>query len=406
MPDPITRLTHDLAGDLRALTLTGPRANAALRSALATVLAVLVAFVLHLDNPYWAGISGVVLVQSDRAATVARSIDRIIGTMLGATIGYLGAELAADHLAFLALVGGGTAFTLYAQDRAEHGYAFLLSGITMVLILFGSLATPDKALELAVYRGFEILVGVFAACAVDYALAPPSTLAAVIPKTGIFAPPLDRELAAIAISGGIAIIIIPLVWETLDLPGLSQTPITAFVILVAMRQEPGWRALTRAVGCLFGDPRFNSGPFILSPFDWDSRDIFYTTPDRAISGVIDWDFATIVPVQSFFRYPPFMTRDWIMGTKSTIMENYRRLFRECLGELQDETELPLKELLDQSRWFQMLDEGVQSSELGKQALPVLEAYVAAARNRKVEVKPIPVIKVMPVLRDVASGGKC
>jgi uncharacterized membrane protein YccC len=193
-----------------------------------------------------------VLVQSDRAATVARSIDRIIGTMLGATIGYLGAGLAADHLAFLALVGGGTAFTLYAQDRAEHGYAFLLSGITMVLILFGSLATPDKALELAVYRGFEILVGVFAACAVDYALAPPSTLAAVIPKPGIFAPPLDRELAAIAISGGIAIIIIPLVWETLDLPGLSQTPITAFVILVAMRQEPGWRALTRAVGCLFG----------------------------------------------------------------------------------------------------------------------------------------------------------
>jgi hypothetical protein len=156
----------------------------------------------------------------------------------------------------------------------------------------------------------------------------------------------------------------------------------------------------------FIDPRFNSGPFVLSPFDWDSRDIFYTTPDRTISGVIDWDFATIVPIQSFFRYPPFMTRDWITGSKSTIMENYRRLFRECLGELQDETELPLMELLDQSRWFQMLDEGVHSSESGKQALPVLEAYVAAARNRKVEVKPIPVIKVMPVLRDVASGGKC
>lgn len=155
----------------------------------------------------------------------------------------------------------------------------------------------------------------------------------------------------------------------------------------------------------FIDPRFNSGPFILSPFDWDSRDIFFTALNRTISGVIDWDFATIVPVQSFFRYPPFMTRDWINGTKSPIMENYRRLFRECLGELQDETELPLMELLDQSRFFQMLDEGVQSSELGKQALPVLEARVAAGRNRKVEVKPIPVIKVMPVLRDVGSGGK-
>ena len=74
MPDPFTRLGNDLADDIRALTLSGPRANAALRSALATTLAVLVALALHLDNPYWAGISGVVLVQSDRArASVSRA---------------------------------------------------------------------------------------------------------------------------------------------------------------------------------------------------------------------------------------------------------------------------------------------------------------------------------------------
>jgi hypothetical protein len=155
----------------------------------------------------------------------------------------------------------------------------------------------------------------------------------------------------------------------------------------------------------FIDPRFNSGPFILAPFDWDARDIFFSD-DLEISGIIDWDYATIVPLQSFFRYPPFMTRDWITGIKSSIMENYRRLFRECLGELQDETELPLLELLNQSRWFQMLDEGIQSSELGRQALPVLEAFVAAASNKMVEVKPIPVVKVMPVLKDVVGvGGK-
>jgi len=253
MPDLLTRLTDNLAGDLRALTLTGPRGNAALRSTLATVLAVLVALALHLDNPWWAGISGVVLVQSDRAATLARSVDRIIGTTIGAVVGYFGAGLAADHFAFLSLAGGFTAFTIYAQERADHGYAWLLSGITVVLILFGSLATPDTALNLAVYRGFEILVGVCVACAVDYALAEPATLAAATPpKPGVFTRPIDHELAAIALTGGIAIAIIPLVWETLDLPGLSQTPITAFVILVSLRQEPGWRALTRLTGCFFG----------------------------------------------------------------------------------------------------------------------------------------------------------
>jgi uncharacterized membrane protein YccC len=253
MPNPLARLGSDLAGDLRALTLTGPRANAALRSTLATTLAVLVALALHLDNPYWAGISGVVLVQSDRAATLARSVDRVIGTMIGAAIGYLGAGLAADHLAFLALAGGFAAFTIYGQARAEHGYAFLLSGITVTLVMFGSLATPGRALDLAFYRGCEILVGVFVACAVDYALAETAALAAVPPPPpGVFTRPIDHDLAAIAITGGIAMALIPLIWATLDLPGLAQTPITAFVILVALRQEPGWRALTRAVGCVFG----------------------------------------------------------------------------------------------------------------------------------------------------------
>jgi uncharacterized membrane protein YccC len=253
MADFFTRLTDDLADDLRALTLTGPRANAALRSALATTLAVLVALALHLDNPWWAGISGVVLVQSDRAATLARSIDRVLGTIAGAVIGYVGAGLVADHLAFLALATGYTAFAIYAQERAEHGYAFLLSGITVALIMFGSLATPGKALDLAFYRGCEILVGVFVACAVDYALAESTTLAAnPPPPPGVFTRPIDHDLAAIAVTGGIAIALIPLIWETLDLPGLGQTPITAFIILVALRQEPGWRALTRAAGCLFG----------------------------------------------------------------------------------------------------------------------------------------------------------
>ena len=159
----------------------------------------------------------------------------------------------------------------------------------------------------------------------------------------------------------------------------------------------------RALVSQFVDPHYNEGPFILSPFDWDARDIMFD--DTAVNGILDWDFAQVVPLQSYFRYPPFMTRDWIAGTKSDIMEHYRRIFRECLSELQDETELPLLELLDQSRWFHSLEEGIQSAEAGKQALPILEAYVAAARNRKFEVKPIPVIKVLPILKDIKNAGR-
>jgi uncharacterized membrane protein YccC len=252
MENLLDRLSTGLSADLRALSLTGPRARGALRTSLAVVLATLVALALHLDNPWWAAITGVVLIQGDRTATLARSIDRVIGTTIGAVIGYLAAATIADHLLFLAVSAGCTGFVIYAQERAEHSYAFLLGGITIVLILFGSLAEPGAALHLAIYRALEIYVGVIVACAVDFALAEAAAAASAAPKPGIWTRPIDRELASIAVTGGIAIALIPLIWETLQLPGLGQTPITAFVILTAMRQEPVWRALTRAAGCFLG----------------------------------------------------------------------------------------------------------------------------------------------------------
>lgn len=252
MPRLLTRLGHDLGDECRALSLSGPRAIGGLRTALAAVLATLVALALHLDNPWWAAITGVVLIQPNRTATLSRSIDRVIGTTIGAAVGFVAAATIADHVLFLVVCAGCTGFVIYAQERVERSYAVLLAGITIVLVLFGSLAQPGAALTLAVYRALEIFVGVAVACLVDFALTEPVPAAPAAPKPGVWALPVDRELAAIAVTGGIAIALIPLIWETLDLPGLGQTPITAFVILIAMRQEPGWRALTRAVGCLFG----------------------------------------------------------------------------------------------------------------------------------------------------------
>ena len=252
MPDLLSRLTGALADDVRALTRPGPRDNAALRTAIASVSAALIAMALHIDDPAWAAITGLAVVQSDASATWSRSVDRILGTLAGALIGYLAAATIEDHVVFLAIVASCTAFSIYAQERIEHGYAMLLGGITILLVVFGSLAAPGNALDLAFYRGFAIIIGVIVACVVDYALADPGMSPPAAGKPGIWARPVDRDLAAVAITGGIAIGLIPLIWETLNLPGLGQTPITAFFIMIAMRQEPVWRALTRVAGCLFG----------------------------------------------------------------------------------------------------------------------------------------------------------
>jgi len=251
VPHLTPRVLAGLGGEFRALA-AAPRTSAALRSTLASIASALIALWLHFDNPWWAAITGFVVIQQDAAATISRSVGRIVGTMIGALIGYVGAGMASDHLTFEVICASSTAFSIYGKERAEHGYAVLLSGVTALLVMFGSLAEPGAALHLAVYRSLEILVGVVAACAVDYALAPPASAARAAAKSGIWTVPVDRDLLVVAISGGIAIALIPMIWESLQLPGLGQTPITAFIILTALRHEPTWKAVTRACGCLLG----------------------------------------------------------------------------------------------------------------------------------------------------------
>lgn len=251
-PDPRGRVVSDLGAEIGRMSLAGPRAGAGLRTALASVLAILAALALDLDEPWWAGITGLVLVQGTATATWSRAVDRVMGTIAGAALGYLAAGFIGDHLLFQLICVAVSAFTFYAVDRVEHSYAILLGGVTVMLVLFGSLETPGLAMHLAIYRALEVIVGVGVATGVDYALADRAPPAASPSKPGIWSRPVDRDLAAVALSGGIAIALIPVVWGGLQIPGLGQTPITAFVVVTALGKDPGRKAFARAFGCLVG----------------------------------------------------------------------------------------------------------------------------------------------------------
>ena len=251
-----TNYNFRLAGALKAesggFSFSGHTARLAFRTALASVLSILVAMILHLDNPYWAGITAISITLPDISSSIARSIDRCLGTIIGAAVGYFGAHFVADHLVFQFIIASAVAFGIYGMERTAHGYAVLLGAVTVILVMFGSLEAPDSALKLAVYRSMEIMVGVAVSYCVELAVVTSVQALPVSPKPGIFAGPVDERMLAAALTGGIATASIPQIWEGLQLPGLDQTPITAFVILVAMHREPAWTALNRVIGCLMG----------------------------------------------------------------------------------------------------------------------------------------------------------
>lgn len=246
------RLTEALRAEIEGFSFSGRTAGLALRTALASVLSIVAAMVLHLDNPYWAGITAISITLPDISSSIARSIDRCLGTIIGAGVGYFGAHFVDDHLIFQSIIAIAVAFGIYGVERTAHGYAVLLGSVTVILVMFGSLEAPESALKLAVYRSMEIMVGVAVSYGVELALAASAEALPLPVRPGIFAGPLDEGMLAAAVTGGIATASIPQIWEGLQLPGLDQTPITAFVILVAMRREPAWTALNRVTGCLMG----------------------------------------------------------------------------------------------------------------------------------------------------------
>jgi uncharacterized membrane protein YccC len=246
------RLAEALRGEFSELRLSGPTAGVAFRATLASVLSMIAAMALNLDNPYWAAITAVSIVVPDVSSSFVRSIDRCLGTVVGAAVGYFGARFVGEPLMFQLICASAVAFGIYGAERSGHGYAVLLGAVTVVLVMFGALQAPNDGFRLAVYRSMEIMVGVGISYLVQVALAPRVGPAPVAVKPGIFADPIDRDLLATAVTGGLAVACIPLIWQALALPGLGQTPVTAFVILLAMRRGPAWVALSRVAGCVLG----------------------------------------------------------------------------------------------------------------------------------------------------------
>ncbi len=246
------RLMEGLRREVGILSLSGPTAHLAFRTSLSCVLAMLLAMALHLEDPAWAGITGLAIIQKDFAASLSRSIDRCLGTIAGAAVGYFGAHFVADHLIFQFICAGASIFGLYGMERSTHGYAALLGAVTVILVMFGALGNPEGALNVAVYRALEIMVGVGVAFAVDALFAPDRIRKPAPKKPGIFTTPVDQPLLVVAVTGGIAVALIPVIWESLQLPGLGQTPVTAFVIMVSLQREPAWTAVNRVSGCILG----------------------------------------------------------------------------------------------------------------------------------------------------------
>jgi uncharacterized membrane protein YccC len=241
----------------------GPRARLAGIAALSVATSTTAALTLHLDEVWWAAISGLMSIQATFPASLQKACLRIVGTMAGALAAVLLAPwLAYDHVALcLFLMTVTTVGTIGAQV-SPHGYAWLFTAITFDLIVLMSLDRPPLAFNFAIYRTTEVVIGSLSAVVIALLLGPDE------PGTTAVQPPGWSDLLSErwpvvlhAIRSGVTVALIPLVWSWFELVDFSQMAVTVAVVMAVpiLSDHPVDqgrliinRSLQRLIGCFLG----------------------------------------------------------------------------------------------------------------------------------------------------------
>ena len=134
----------------------------AIRTAVAATASVIIARLVQMPEAYWAAIATLVVMQSTLGATLTLSIERIVATAVGASVGaleanFFGASLVAFALAIVLLGLLSIAFRL---EKTAYRYASITLAI---IVLIPRSAAPWT---IALHRFLEVSVGIVVALAV------------------------------------------------------------------------------------------------------------------------------------------------------------------------------------------------------------------------------------------------
>ncbi|WP_454878009.1 FUSC family protein [Serratia inhibens] len=144
---------------------TGGQWRYALRNSLAMCLSLWVAFVLNLDEPYWALTSAAVVSFPTVGGVISKSIGRTIGSLIGAAASVaIAGHCLNDPWLFTLFIAAWIGLCTYISNHYQNNvsYAFALAGYTAAIIAFGTVNVTDtqQIFDIAQARVCEVITGI------------------------------------------------------------------------------------------------------------------------------------------------------------------------------------------------------------------------------------------------------
>lgn len=142
----------------------------ALKTFLAGLLALFLAFWLELDEPRWALLTVFIVSQPDSGLVLAKGFYRILGTIGGLLVSIVlvfGLSQYGDL--FLAAVALWIALCTFAASALRNfaSYGFLLAGYSVAVVGIPAAVNPDQAFPILLARFTEIILGIVCASLVS-----------------------------------------------------------------------------------------------------------------------------------------------------------------------------------------------------------------------------------------------
>ena len=144
----------------------------AFKTGLAAVLCLWLGHLFGLAHSYWAAITTIVVMAADRDVTFKSCRDRMIGTAIGALLGWVTFYVWHGH--YLAY-GLAVCVCVFACSALAFDKAGRLAGVALTIIVL----LPDKAGpgQAALARFCEVALGILVALAVTVLVFPPKRMA-------------------------------------------------------------------------------------------------------------------------------------------------------------------------------------------------------------------------------------
>ncbi|MGF7128993.1 putative membrane protein YccC [Paraburkholderia sp. EB58] len=157
-----------------------------LKTFVAGMLALYIAFYFSLPRPYWALASVYIVSNPFVGATRSKALYRVIGTVLGAVASIaLVPPFAETPYLLSALIALWTGVFVYISisTRAARNYVFLLASYSLSVIALPALSDPLSIFDVAVARTEEIVLGIVCASIVGSVFFPSRLAPTLIERT-------------------------------------------------------------------------------------------------------------------------------------------------------------------------------------------------------------------------------